>query len=289
MPATFHPKVWWISLGMNDLARMECSEEIVMLGILRIVEEILVQRPNAKIVINSILPMGNIRSGAYPLLSDYQDAFGPAPPAGNRRNLVQQDETFPERGLKRLFPPRDANGNAGAPQFTPTTATAQKAEKQERLRDEKFRKKHRQRNKRNKRDPVLNDKKKIKKYSLVGKSRKKRLPLWTSIQAINKQLEIFCAKQAKQQKPVQFFNANTIFVGHLGSRDRIKSNTITLLGYPRPFGFRLWQDAIIEVVKSIISKEDIEDTTNLLQSSDEDFNVDLDSYEDSYSMESQDN
>jgi len=48
MPDDFNPKVWWISMGMNDLARMSCSEEVVILGILRVVEEIRTRKPDAK-------------------------------------------------------------------------------------------------------------------------------------------------------------------------------------------------------------------------------------------------
>ena len=47
---------------MNDLTRMQCSEEIVVLGILRVVEEIMMRKPHAKIVINSLLPMIDYRS-----------------------------------------------------------------------------------------------------------------------------------------------------------------------------------------------------------------------------------
>ena len=47
---------------MNDLTRMQCSEEIVVLGILRVVEEIMLRKPDDKIVINSLLPMIDYRS-----------------------------------------------------------------------------------------------------------------------------------------------------------------------------------------------------------------------------------
>merc|ERR1712032_988432 len=57
MPYDFNPKVWWLVLGMNDLTRLQCSEEIVVLGVLRVAEEIKLRKPDAKIVINSLLPM----------------------------------------------------------------------------------------------------------------------------------------------------------------------------------------------------------------------------------------
>mmetsp|Transcript_30749 Transcript_30749/g.62319 ORF Transcript_30749/g.62319 Transcript_30749/m.62319 type:complete len:642 (-) Transcript_30749:315-2240(-) len=82
MPEGFNPRVWWVSLGMNDIARMHCSEEVVIMGILRVVEEIRAKKPDAKIVINSLLPMHDMRSGAFPLENDYKDAFR----AGNIRS-----------------------------------------------------------------------------------------------------------------------------------------------------------------------------------------------------------
>jgi lysophospholipase L1-like esterase len=75
MPADFNPRVWWVVLGMNDLGRMQCSEEVVVLGILRVVEEIRTRKPDAKIVINSLLPMADLRGGLYPQIRDYRDAF----------------------------------------------------------------------------------------------------------------------------------------------------------------------------------------------------------------------
>jgi len=75
MPPEFNPRVWWIVLGMNDLGRMQCSEEVVVLGILRVVEEIRSRKPDAKIVINSMLPMVDLRGGIFPNQIDYMDAF----------------------------------------------------------------------------------------------------------------------------------------------------------------------------------------------------------------------
>jgi len=73
MPYDFNPKVWWLVLGMNDLTRMQCSEEIVVLGILRVVEEIRLRKPDAKIVINSLLPMVNYQRRDQPKMADFAD------------------------------------------------------------------------------------------------------------------------------------------------------------------------------------------------------------------------
>jgi len=72
IPANLHPKVWWLVLGVNDLSMRQCSEEVVLLGILRIIEEILDKRPDAIIVINSVLPMSSDVQGRVPKIS-WQD------------------------------------------------------------------------------------------------------------------------------------------------------------------------------------------------------------------------
>ena len=63
--STLTPKVWWILIGTNDLSD-KCSAEATLMGIVAVVEELLWQRPNDTIVINSILPrprnqMGTLR------------------------------------------------------------------------------------------------------------------------------------------------------------------------------------------------------------------------------------
>ena len=63
------PKVWWISIGINDLLKEHCSEEVIVLGIQRIVEEILIVQPNVTVVINSILP---VQTNKYGLLDDME-------------------------------------------------------------------------------------------------------------------------------------------------------------------------------------------------------------------------
>merc|ERR1711862_1027682 len=66
LPSYLNPKVFWLLIGTNDLAIKQCSEDVVLLGILRVIEEIQSLRPNAKIVINSILPMTDDKKGRVP-------------------------------------------------------------------------------------------------------------------------------------------------------------------------------------------------------------------------------
>ena len=63
MPATLNPKVFWVLIGTNDFGRTWCSPEAVLLGILRVVEEIRKQNPGTVIVLNSILPRSWHKNG----------------------------------------------------------------------------------------------------------------------------------------------------------------------------------------------------------------------------------
>ena len=55
LPPNFTPKVWWVLIGTFDLSD-HCSAEATLMGIIAVIEEIRQQRPNATVVINSILP-----------------------------------------------------------------------------------------------------------------------------------------------------------------------------------------------------------------------------------------
>ncbi len=72
MPECLQPKIYWIVLGMNDLARKHCSEHVTLLGIVAVIQKIRSLRPNTPIVINSILPMTDVRKDD--LMNAFQDA-----------------------------------------------------------------------------------------------------------------------------------------------------------------------------------------------------------------------
>jgi lysophospholipase L1-like esterase len=63
MPDDLQAKVWWVLIGTNDFGARGCSEEVVLMGILRVVEEIRLRRPNDTIVINGILPRTSMPDG----------------------------------------------------------------------------------------------------------------------------------------------------------------------------------------------------------------------------------
>jgi hypothetical protein len=56
LPTTEDVEVFWILIGNNDLSIGQCSEEAVVLGILRIAEFLAEKFDSAAIVINSLLP-----------------------------------------------------------------------------------------------------------------------------------------------------------------------------------------------------------------------------------------
>lgn len=60
MPTTLQPELWWILVGTNDKAGDQCKNDQVIVGNIAIVEHILRERPLATVVINSLLPRGNL-------------------------------------------------------------------------------------------------------------------------------------------------------------------------------------------------------------------------------------
>ncbi len=62
LPQELQPKVFWLLIGTNDLTD-NCSEDIVILGILAIVQELRRQRPDSIIVINGLLPRTDWKDG----------------------------------------------------------------------------------------------------------------------------------------------------------------------------------------------------------------------------------
>lgn len=56
MPTTLNPKIWWVTIGANDLDVGQCAEEPTLLGILRLAEYIATNKPGSMIVLNSVLP-----------------------------------------------------------------------------------------------------------------------------------------------------------------------------------------------------------------------------------------
>jgi lysophospholipase L1-like esterase len=66
MPKSLKSKVYWVLIGTNDFLYAEaeqCSEEVILMGIKRVVEEMMILRPSATIVVNGLLPRSDIGRG----------------------------------------------------------------------------------------------------------------------------------------------------------------------------------------------------------------------------------
>lgn len=51
------PKIWWIHIGANDVTGDNCSSDSIVSSILPLIDEITSRRPDARIVVNSIVSM----------------------------------------------------------------------------------------------------------------------------------------------------------------------------------------------------------------------------------------
>jgi len=56
LPKSLNVPVIWLLIGTNDMGWAWCSPEVTLVGILRVVEELLVQKPGSTIVVNGLLP-----------------------------------------------------------------------------------------------------------------------------------------------------------------------------------------------------------------------------------------
>lgn len=232
MPNAFDPKIWWLQLGLNDLGRMQCSEEIVVLGILRIVEEILARKPNAKIVINSLLPMPNLRGGIMPTQKDFQDSFKTN---GTRKNPRGHFVPPPNRMIRRV---------EGLDNMQAATAELDTFN----LPDENRRRTRIFGRNRGKTNPKMNSHQTDQKKFNPVTHKERKLPLWTIISAINEELKKFCTKHDR----VTFFDATEIFAENEGKFWVLKTDMITVRGHPTPLGYSTWEAAIAERAKQLL-------------------------------------
>ena len=65
MPKKLKSKVYWILIGTNDFLKggqsiEQCSEEVVLMGVIRVVKEMMILRPSSTIVVNGLLPRSDI-------------------------------------------------------------------------------------------------------------------------------------------------------------------------------------------------------------------------------------
>lgn len=63
LPANLNPSVFWVLIGTNDIGTKWCSPEMVVIGVIRNVEEILSQKPDSLVVLNALLPRSFNKDG----------------------------------------------------------------------------------------------------------------------------------------------------------------------------------------------------------------------------------
>jgi lysophospholipase L1-like esterase len=59
-----YPRIFWVLIGTNDLGS-GCRPEVVLVGILRIIEELLLRQPTSTIFIHGILPRSTFSENGY--------------------------------------------------------------------------------------------------------------------------------------------------------------------------------------------------------------------------------
>lgn len=294
MPPAFNPKIWWLEVGLNDLGRSQCSEEVVVLGVLRVVEEILSKKPDAIVVINSLFPLADLRGGVRPGDSDFKDSFDKnlrqKPTDRINKPNRQNKPNRPNRPNGR--PGRNGNGNGGNTDNGDSTVVKGHVEESpdkrgknkrgENKRPNKDGQNKRQKNgeraerngrngggrllevalstpgrrllfgrngKKEKEVKMQAHKETQKKFNPVTRHERK-LPLWTSVSAINAQLKKFASKHDK----VYFFDATDIFTEREDSNTYIlKTDMISIRGHPSKRGYEKWEEAVKVKAKAILA------------------------------------
>lgn len=231
LPDDFNPPIWWLVLGMEEVGRYRCSEEITVMGILRIVEEIKTRRPDAKIVVNSLLPMIKMRMKEAEDEEEFVDAErangkGPKPKGGKQHRRRDHDE-------RRL-------GDGDKKEEKADRQVAKSEEKKDRKREhgkEEMRKKYEKAVEKDKFNPAMKDVKKYKKKRKHPDS----IPMWSAVHEINNALHAFC----KSTPHVTFFDSTSIFAADGDGGDHILlTEMISPRGHPTAKGFKTWLGAV---------------------------------------------
>ena len=205
------PKVFWIILGMNDLARTHCSEEVTLLGIVGVIQKLRSLRPDTPIVINSLLPMTDLRTNSdstnnIPLINSFEDATSND---GHRGRRIDETDLEQYRLEEQRYKNRVKH-------------------------DEKY--------------PHLSQQEEQDVNMFlhpITKYHQSHHPLWSHIRIINIELYRF----AKKHDNIYFFDASPIFLttkNHKDDFDEQVLNTelISLRGHPTALGYQAWFQAI---------------------------------------------
>jgi len=259
MPSDFNPTVFWIVAGMNDISRTQCSEEVTVIGILRLVEEILERKPNAQIVLNSLFPMLDLRGGVNPHHADMEDAYRNRPNrghwwrghngethGGHKNHIALDPKIIAEFRNKQAQQARnDRHGHDGGHRHLASSSSESSDDSSERQKQKKepFNPQLKEGHVFRHRDPT------------TFFTRRRDPPLWPAVEAINNELKKFCQKHER----VHFVDSTELFVlnAHIAHGDkRLNSELISWRGRPTMEGFEAWEDSIVEKVKYILSKQE---------------------------------
>ena len=71
MPDTLNPKAWWILIGTNDVAD-RCSKESILVGNLAVLEAAMRRKPNARFIVQGLLPRGRKRLAYNIIWKDFR-------------------------------------------------------------------------------------------------------------------------------------------------------------------------------------------------------------------------
>ena len=235
LPEGFNPPIWWLVLGMEDIGRYGCSEEITIMGVLRIVEEIKKKRPDAKIVVNSLLPMIKMRMREVEDEEEFVDAEranGKGPKERHHRKRTGADAFVGEVKVDGERMLKEDNEQIINESEKITKATKDGDKKKKRKRD-KTRKKYEKAVKKDKFNPVMKDVMKFKKK----RNHPEKIPMWAAVHQINTELHNFC----KRTKHVTFFDSTSIFAEQRDGGDYVLlTDLISPRGHPTAKGFKAW-------------------------------------------------
>jgi lysophospholipase L1-like esterase len=75
LPSSLNPIAIWLLIGTNDFGNTWCSPEAVLIGILRVVEELRMRNPESTIVINGLLPRSYDKKSGYVMRPNQNTPF----------------------------------------------------------------------------------------------------------------------------------------------------------------------------------------------------------------------
>ena len=221
-------------------------------------EELREKRPNAKIVLNSLLPMTKIRSleplgGLEFLDAERSNGRGPHEKTRHSRHHVHHERS---EGKKHRHNPDHIHKtrrhlNKMHPHHDHSEGKYDKGRIEKHIMMEK---EHNQRKfekmiKKDKYNPTLHTTTHYKKHDWAYHHRKNP-PLWPAVQKINHELHAFC----KKNKHVMFYDATELFTtGHRHATDyTLLTDFISPRGHLTVEGYKVWLNEVDKTIKHML-------------------------------------